>query len=837
MMKILKKLSKISTISMILLITLSVVIVVLPVVSGQESLNPYPYINAVPNPVTVNTPTLFHVGSVYPTRRGTGQWAGLVVEIQDPNGATITLPPVDTDSTGGTGVPFTPTMVGTYKVRTHFPEQAKVFEDARSGPEGTIMEDSYSDWLDLVVQAEPILYWPTQSLPDRYWTRPIDQNVREWYTLGGNWIESAEPTATGPTSMAAAPNEYAPETGHVLFREALTMGGITGGLSGEHGFEQGDAYEGKFEGPVIIGGILFYNRFNIQSRSVDADLFQEVIAVDLHTGEELWCKPLIDPDGIHQSLDFGQTFYWDSYNTHGVFDYLWAVDGSSWHAFDPYTGVWVYSMTGVPSGARMRGSNDEIFIYNIDKDEGTISFWNSSRVISDHGSWGRTIGGDRIYAAEEGIEWTVTVPELPDLPGSVYKVRDGIILGTDFQRGATAPNPANMWCIAVDNLNPSFTELLWHKTWTPPSPTLTVEDVSLEEDLFIVSTKESCVTYGFRLSTGTELWGPTPQRHYTDNWGHSSGNSWDIILGGYNKVIAGNYGGQVWCYSAQTGDVEWVYNITDPYTEILHNNRWRFRPSFYTDGKLYIENTEHNPRDPQARGAPILCLDIETGELIWQLPYRQSEWSSTMIIGDSIIVAQNTYDCHLYAIGKGPSKTTVQTPLTALRLGESVIIQGSVLDISPGTSDPDIAIRFPNGVAAVSDDDMTDWMLHVYNQFEAPTDVEGVEVFIKVQDPNGEYYSATVTTDKNGMFSHMWAPGVVGEYHVTAMFEGTDSYYASEATTAFGVDATQATLEPEVDLSPVEDSISSLMTYVLVILVIVIIALLIAIYSLLKSRK
>jgi hypothetical protein len=228
-------------------------------------------------------------------------------------------------------------------------------------------------------------------------------------------------------------------------------------------------------------------------------------------------------------------------------------------------------MTDVPSGARMRGSNGEIFIYNIEQDEGTISFWNSSRVISNHGSWGRQIGreaefSDRMYPADRGIEWTVTVPELPDLPGSVYKVRDGIILGTDFQRGGAVEGAANMWCIAVDNLNPSFTELLWHKTWTPPVPTITVEDVSMEEDLFIVSTKESGVTYGFRLSTGVEIWGPTPRRHYTDNWGHSSGNSWDIILGGHNKVIAGNYGGQVWCYNAQTGDVEWIYNITDVYT-------------------------------------------------------------------------------------------------------------------------------------------------------------------------------------------------------------------------------------------------------------------------------
>jgi len=574
------------------------------------------------------------------------------------------------------------------------------------------------------------------------------------------------------------------------------MGGLAGGTMGEQGFEQGDAYVGKFggggmfgsAGPVIIGGILFYNQFESNGGS---NVEQWVNALDLHTGEMLWSKPLTTPDGAVHRLAFGQTFYWDSYNYHGVFDFLWATEGggwgggaTNWHAFDPFSGRWVCTYESIPSGTHFYGSKGEIFIYSVDKNAGTVSLWNSSRVISDHGSWNPQ---GVVRDASRGIEWTVTVPELPGLPGSVYKVRDGVILGADFARGRVSPDPANIWAIAVDNLEGSA-ELMWHITWSPPSPQITVEDVSVEEDLFIVSTKEARTTYGFRLSSGTELWGPTPQRHYTDGWGHSSGNSWDIIASGYGKVIAGNYGGIVWCYDAETGAVEWTFNNTDPYTEALHNTRWRFRPSFVADGKLYIENTEHNPRDPQPRGTPIICLNLTTGDEIWRLPYRQGEWSSTMIIGDSIIVAQDTYDQHIYAIGRGASKTTVEAPLTALTKGTSVIIRGTVMDVSPGTEDPKIKIRFPNGVPAMSDEDMEDWMLHVYNQFECPDDVEGVNVTLQIQDPHGDWYSATVTSDRNGVFSHMWAPDIVGEYHVTAMFEGSNSYYPSQETTTFGVD-------------------------------------------------
>ena len=795
--------SKLSTIALILLLALSSTIFALPFVTAQEpeTVYPYPYINAMPNPVQVNQPTLFHVGSQYPTSRPQLGWYNLEVEITDPDGETTIITVTQTDTTGGTGHQYTPTKVGTYTVRTHFPEQVKEFSDSYTGPTGTIMEDAYSEELELVVQAEPIQYWPGFSLPQEYWTRPIDGQIREWNTIAGPWLETVLPTGSGTPSMTDPMrefNEYAPESAHILFREQLAMAGLAGGL-GEHQFESGDAYEGKWNPGVILGGILFYNQFGSGGGS---NVEQEVVAVDLHTGEELWRRPLTTPDGSVHRIAFGQVYYFEGFNYHGVFSYLYGTSGggwgggpASWHAFDPFSGRYVFTMEGIPSGTKFNGPNGEIFQYIVNKNAGTVSLWNSSRVVMYgrtsvfEGSWlwGRE---GSTFNATNGIEWTVTIPELPDLPGSVYKVRDGIILGADFARGRAAPDPANMWVIALDNYNPENSELLWHETWSLDSPRiqLSVEDVSLAEDLFICSTKQTRATYGFRLSSGELLWGPTPSRFYEDTWGHSSGNSWDIIASGYGKVIAGNYGGTVWCYNAQTGAVEWTYDINDPYAELLHNNMWRFRPSFIADGKLYIENTEHNPEDPQHRGAPLICLNLTNGDKLWQLPYRQSEWSSTAIIGDSIMVAQNTYDQFLYAIGRGASKTSVEAPLTAITQGSSVIIRGTVMDVSPGTTEPVIAIRFPDGVPAMSDASMEDWMCYVYNQFGRPTDVEGVEVFVKIQDPNGDWYSETVTTDINGVFSMMWAPDIAGEYKVTALFEGSKSYFGSQASTAFGVD-------------------------------------------------
>ena len=42
------------------------------------------------------------------------------------------------------------------------------------------------------------------------------------------------------------------------------------------------------------------------------------------------------------------------------------------------------------------------------------------------------------------------------------------------------------------------------------------------------------------------------------------------------------------------------------------------------------------------------------------------------------------------------------------------------MDVSPGTKSAEQMLRFPNGVPAVADEDMTDWMEYVY-EFTMPS--------------------------------------------------------------------------------------------------------------------
>jgi hypothetical protein len=226
--------------------------------------------------------------------------------------------------------------------------------------------------------------------------------------------------------------------------------------------------------------------------------------------------------------------------------------------------------------------------------------------------------------------------------------------------------------------------------------------------------------------------------------------------------------------------------------------------NFVTDGKIYMGQEMHSPIDPKPRGAPYLCLDAITGEVVWRADgmFRQTEWGGHAIVGDSVMVTMDTYDNRLYAVGKGPSEITVEAPLTASAWGQKIVLRGSVMDISPGTQTPEMKMRFPKGVPAVSDGDMSAWMRYVYKQFSCPM-ASGVPVKLEVVvDPNGNWYDiGTAYTDASGFYKISWEPPVPGEYLILASFAGSEAYYGSYVETAIVVDeglAPGTLMEPEI---------------------------------------
>jgi len=212
------------------------------------------------------------------------------------------------------------------------------------------------------------------------------------------------------------------------------------------------------------------------------------------------------------------------------------------------------------------------------------------------------------------------------------------------------------------------------------------------------------------------------------------------------------------------------------------------------DGKVFYPTNEHTPTTPLYRGHKLHCIDLDTGEGLWN---ATGFYCMPLAISDGVLVAWNNYDGSIHAFRMGPTETTVAASPMVTTKGSSVMITGSVIDISAGTKETEQAARFPKGVPAVSDEDMTQWMEYVYMDGKMLTEVTGVTVTLDTIDPNGNFiHIDTATTDMSGQFSVAWIPEVEGKYEIIATFEGSDSYYCSYDETYITVDPAPSPAQP-----------------------------------------
>ena len=160
------------------------------------------------------------------------------------------------------------------------------------------------------------------------------------------------------------------------------------------------------------------------------------------------------------------------------------------------------------------------------------------------------------------------------------------------------------------------------------------------------------------------------------------------------------------------------------------------------NGVVYFAADEHTIPNPLYKGCLARALNATTGQEIWTLSEYPSEWStsgSAWATADGFTAFMNGLDNNIYSVGRGPSSLTVQAPQTQITAGNKVVIQGTVMDISAGTTQTQQAADFPQGVPVSSDASMKDWMGYVYQQKPLPTNFTGVPVSIDAVDPNGNF--------------------------------------------------------------------------------------------------
>ena len=820
----------------------------------------YAYLAISPNPVGVNQQVFFvmWVHGAPPTAAGNAgdRWHDFNLKITKPDGTTENKGPFVSDPTGSTYTLYTPTQTGTYKVDFTYTGQVISLNNPQNGLPGSNSVYVGDTWLPssvtvfFTVQAQPIALVEEYPLPTNFWTRPISADNVNWAGLASSWLRGAH--SGGAYNLWVAGS--GPTSPHILWTKSIEFGGVVGGnypLLGGYtdsdipsaGFYSGGSYEGRFTNAMVISGRLYYSETLGHSASGGG-----YTCVDLKTGELMWHSDTLNVynnsvpsvNNVAVSLiaapSFGQIYEYESPNQHGaVGGILWQSSSASgvttWQGFDAFTGKWVFNETVVPGGTEVYTNKGEIvryvLNYNTTAKSGWLALWNNTAeqqglhlsLGTGTNAWqwrpdGKSVNMSTAYS------WNMSLTA--DLVGNsnpaIVQVLPGdVIVG---RSSAVAPgvgdkytvDPFTLWAISDKPSNRG--QLLWKQSYPAPSGNLTRRLMSSPVDpvnrVIVMHDVETMQFLGYSLDTGRLLWGPTniPVRAYTYYGSGEGGGQRGTIA--YGNLYVQGFGGDLLCINTLNGNFVWKYNNTNSGID----TPWGLRPIFIAaiaDGKVYAFNNEHSPNDPLYRGNSIYCIDAFTGAEI----YKMLGWSgqsggqggSTAVLADGVLAYYNYYDNSLYAIGKGPSATTVETPLTAVTQGQSVIIKGTVTDQSAGAKKLVQTGEF-NVVPAMSDASMANWMEYLYMQKPKPADATGVSVKLTTVDPNGNTIDiATVNSDANGMYYYKWTPQLEGAYKVIATFAGSNSYWPSTAETAVGVDAApvaspQPTATPTASPSP-----------------------------------
>jgi hypothetical protein len=716
-----------------------------------------------------------------------------VVTITDPDGISENRTFTETDSLGTVAFSYVPTKLGTYTVVGYYPGES--FENVEYFKTNVSFKATQSRPATFTVQQEPISNWIETPLPTEYWTRPIDASNQLWADQTSNWLRMGMGGSQNRYWTNFQPYGTAPNTAHILWANVYDNGGIVGGEMGESHYYTGESYQSKFT-PIILNGKVYTNT------KIGPSTTQGYVCYDLATGEELFRRS-------DYTLTCGFSFANNWENAHGTIDFLIQRAGSNLNFFDPRNGENVFNITNVPTGGALItnvtdvGTTNDLYIYSLSG--GNLTKWSFYQTVQPTaGQYNWSPSRTTPYNGTTGIVYNVAIPRPHNSAGQ--------FLSADYSFGFSGGECDGTWIIArsvntttapptvyLAGIRASDGQVMWetnHQLIEDPSIWRGGGGTHLDSEggVYLNFKKETMQALAIDINNGHVKY-YTPSRNISDWGSYTSG--W-CIESAYGMSFIGTYDGYMMAYDIETGDLLWQYSSGDSGLMTPYGN-YPFFVGIYmgfgvADGKVFVATGEHSPNDPLYRGERLHVINATTGEGIWSI----QGWWCDFAIADGQYTAYNGYDGRIYSFGKGPSAmTTTASPKVSL-YGSSVLIEGTVTDIATGVSLTEQAARFPNGVPAVSDESMTQWMEYVYMNQPKPTNTSGVKVSLDVIDANGNYRNiGEATSDINGFFSYEWQPDIPGKYTVVASFAGTQSYWPSHAETAFAVDEPAVTASPQ----------------------------------------
>jgi hypothetical protein len=781
--------------------------------------------------------------------------------ITKPDGSTETkIFDIVKDTTSSQFYAYTPATVGTYTFTFNFPGQAfNTFSHPTTSTlvNDTYLPSSASTTITVQQDAiaNPVLSYP---LPAEYWTRPIYGENTDWWKISSNWLGTGAAgygVWTNAWAMRNPGDAIGPLTGHIMWTKPLQSGGVTGGnnfaIQGDTNFE-GSAYNQRYTNPIIVNGKLYYTEprsfTGVEGIFSTAKTYGNTNCVDLRTGQMLWSRSDVP------ALSFALVWDVQDPNQHGVFPAILATANFA-QCFDADTGDPLFNVTNVPSGGGLFGGGSpagaavsgpvmgpwgEQIRYVLANAAATgapnwrLLQWNSTNLWSGSG-FQQNAGGTGLSPAISGTvnagipsaydynvsaSWANTIPGIPSPFGgppsagfSIVAANYGDMLlcenGTmpglaTSQFGTTSSAPYTYFAVNLNASRGIVGSVMWWNTVPATSQNITVIDgpVDFQSRVFTEAYKETMQWVGYNLDTGAKIWGPSASQTAFDYYGNPALPYINGVTD-QGKLYSVQFGGILYTYDLKTGNLLWTYGNGGEgnSTNAGLSNAYGVYPTFVNaigNGVIYTVTTEHTITTPLFKGALSRAINETDGTEIWKLnSYVGEFFAMSYAIADGYATWFNGLDNQIYVVGRGPSTTTVDAPMTNVPQGTGLVLRGTVMDVSTGTKQNEQAARFANGVPLSSDASMTDWMGYVYQQKPIPTNFKGVDVTIDVMDSNGNYRNiGTATTDATGTYSLQWTPDISGKYTVIATFHGTNGYWPSYSETSFAVDPAHPTAAP-----------------------------------------
>jgi hypothetical protein len=630
------------------------------------------YVNCAPPVIGLGQSTVIVVwlDRTNPTSTGTSgdRWSGFLLTITNPDETTTTIGPWDSASAVASDFrSFTPTMLGNYSIVFSWPGAT-----VEAGAQPYVgMEDTIGDiWLGstskpctLTVVEEEVPNYPEAPLPTDYWTRPINNINRGWYTLASNWLmgtwlqNNIQTVGTGPMSA------------HVLWTKPITPA-YPGGIADANYLDLNtniEDYLSPWGSCIIMNGIIYYNT----PRSAETSQYG-YYAVDLHTGEQIWYNNGTNPVTMRAytgaggvappltqgfpTLSCGQMLKIDNVNGRGVASYLWEQGPATsadrpghttWYMLDPSTGNLMLTLHNVPSGTAATDAQGDLLIYTYNSATGNLLCWNSTQAIPPGGPlgtgqqtwrppigavidtmnntfftpgyWSRLVDNVTLAAISAGplTPYTMNVTVPAGLPGRMTILQDetrepvgifGYSIESSYRGGTATPSKDQftIWHLTINE----------HAAPYSPWPTLAC---TLNDNLGFTAT----------LDYNKELTVPLPDKNYT----------WSISTSGQADkagvfMLSCKQTGQIWGYSLQTGQQMW-----GPIMGIQGGDA-NDQMIYYSEGTLVYGDTLFVTCGYQGT---ITAFDVQTGEFKWEYaadaaPYSfESSYGANMPISiDSI---------------------------------------------------------------------------------------------------------------------------------------------------------------------------------------------------------